>query len=181
MNFKKVRIVCYGFNYILYIVGLTRIGWEDIVDIVGACAGWFLGESLGLFHVIPGNIAAQGFNLLKTFLFALGKEMCVAGYFTLNTCASEFFHRNFFTKYGFYHFRAGDKHLGYFIYHKNKVGQCRRIHCPAGARPQYYTNLRNKPRGLGVAVKYFTIAGQRIHAFLNAGSTRIVDTNNRHF
>ena len=76
----------------------------------------------------------------------------------MSDCAAEFFGGNFLMGDGFDDFRAGHKHIGRVLYHKDKVGHRRRIHRAAGAGTHDHRYLRDHPRSHHVALKHLGIA-----------------------
>jgi len=74
-------------------------------------------------------------DLIETLAFTVGEEVGIAGYLRLHAGAAKFFHGNFLAEHGLHHFRAGDEHFGNLVDYENEVGQRRRIHGAAGARP----------------------------------------------
>ena len=105
--------------------------------------------------------------------------MGVARLFTVNPGATQFFHRNFFTQHGFDHFGTGNEHLGDVFHHEHEVGQRRRIDRTPGAGTQDHRDLRDHTAGEGVAEKDFAVTGQGVHSFLDTGTARVVDPDQR--
>mmetsp|Transcript_17924 Transcript_17924/g.42296 ORF Transcript_17924/g.42296 Transcript_17924/m.42296 type:complete len:263 (+) Transcript_17924:1307-2095(+) len=77
----------------------------------------------------------------------------------------------------FDHFRSRDKHVTSVFDHEDKICHGRTVHGTAGTRPHNDRNLRNHPRRVDIELKHVGIATQTVHTFLNASSTRVVETN----
>ena len=88
--------------------------------------------------------------------------------------AAEFFLGDFFVSNGFYDIGTGNEHVAGLFDHYNEVGDGRRVHCAAGARPHNCRNLGNHTRSNGVSQKNIGVAGQRYYAFLNSRAAGVV-------
>ena len=76
-----------------------------------------------------------------------------------------------------HHLRAGDEHVRGLLDHHHEVGDRRRIHRTAGARPHHQRDLRNHAGGAHVAGEDVGVSGQRDHALLDPRAARVVDSD----
>ena len=97
-----------------------------------------------------------------------------AGGFVVRHRAAELLFRDVFVRDRLDHVRPGDEHVGSLVHHQNEIGDGRRIHRAARARPHDRGNLRHHSAVQSVAQKNVGVAGQRHHAFLNARAAGIV-------
>ena len=97
----------------------------------------------------------------------------------VHTRTAKVFLTNILACHSFHYFRPSKKHIAYSFEHDNKVGQCGTIYCTTCTRTANTGNLRNHTACLNVALENLTKAGQSINAFLNACTTRIVQTDTR--
>ena len=74
---------------------------------------------------------------------------------------------------------AGDKHIRGVFDHENKIGHGRRIHRAARAWPHDHGNLGDNARGHDISLKDIGIPGQGINAFLDTGTARVIEADNR--
>jgi len=102
-----------------------------------------------------------------------------ATFFVVGHRAAKLLLGDFLVRDGFDDVGAGDEHVGIVAGHKNKVGDRRRIDGAAGARAHDGADLRNDAARERVAQKYFGVARERHHAFLNARAAGIVEADNR--
>src|SRR5579863_2629997 len=100
-----------------------------------------------------------------------------AGGFVVRDGTAELVFGDVFHGHGLDHVGAGDENVRSFVDHEHEVGDGRRIHSAARARPHYGGNLRHDSAIQRVAQEYVGVAGQRHHAFLNAGAAGIVEAD----
>ncbi len=91
--------------------------------------------------------------------------------------ASEFFKSNIFAGHGFNNVGSGNEHVGGLIHHHNKVSDRRGIHGASGARTHDQGNLGDHPRGHYVSRENFTVKSKCHNAFLDACTTRVIQTD----
>ena len=73
---------------------------------------------------------------------------------------------------------ARDIHIGRIPNHEDKVRYRRGIHRPAGARAHNHGDLRNDTRGQNVALENLCVPSQRINAFLDSRTPRVIQSYN---
>src|SRR5512134_1072409 len=78
---------------------------------------------------------------------------------------------------GFHHFGTGYKHMGSVFDHENKIGHGWRINSTSRAGPQDYRDLWDHPRSEHIALKYFSVARERRHPFLDARAAGVIQAN----
>ena len=93
--------------------------------------------------------------------------------------AAELFLGDFLMGHGLDDVGPGDEHVGGLVHHQDKVGNGGRIDRAAGAGAHDGGDLRNHAGGQRVAQEDIGIAGQREHAFLNAGAAGVVEPDQR--
>ncbi len=130
-----------------------------------------------VFHVVLRQIRKQFAGQVERIGFAIGGEVTDAGYLGMNRCAAQFLEGDLFMGDGFNHLRSGHEHIRRVAHHDNEIGKRRRVHCAARARSHDDANLGNHTRRQGVAQEYIGVAAQRYHAFLDARSAGVVQTD----
>ena len=78
-----------------------------------------------------------------------------------------------------HHLRTCQEHVTRVLHHQGEVGQSRGVNSTTGARTKDTGYLGYHTRGQNVALKNLGIACKSVHGFLNTGTTRVVDTDNR--
>ena len=76
-------------------------------------------------------------------------------------------------------FGPGDEHVRRAAHHVDEVGDRRRIHRAAGARPEDRRDLRHDAGGERVAQEDVGVAAERDDAFLDARAARVVEADHR--
>ncbi len=102
-----------------------------------------------------------------------------AGSFVVRSRAAQLVFGDFFMRHRLDHVRPGDEHVRGLVDHQNEVGDRRRIHGAARARPHDGRDLRHHAAVERVAQKNVGVAGQRHHAFLNASAARVIQADDR--
>ena len=162
-----------------HVIRLAHVVRDDVVDFIRLLG--FLGRhGFRFLAVVARDIGKQFLDLGEAFLFGLGVEMGVARDFGMGAGTAKVFLRDFFAQYRLDDFRSGNEHLGNLVHHENEVCQGRGIYSTAGARAEDYRKLRDDPRCLGVTVEDFPVTGQSADPFLDTGSPRVVDADQRH-
>ncbi len=75
------------------------------------------------------------------------------------------------------HIGSRDKQIGRVIDHEREVGQGRTVHGSAGARAHDQRDLRHHAAREHIPLKDVRVAGQRLHALLDARTARVVQTD----
>src|SRR4051794_19933203 len=75
---------------------------------------------------------------------------------------------------------TGDKHVRSVANHEYEVGDCGGVNCASGAWTHDEGKLRNDSRRHHVTLEYLSVATQRINSFVNTGTARVVQTNDRY-
>jgi len=79
-----------------------------------------------------------------------------------------------FVGYGFDDVWSGNKHVGSFFHHEDKIRDCGGVNGSTGAWPHDGRYLRHHPGGHNISVKDVGIPAQGIDAFLNTCPTGVV-------
>ncbi len=74
---------------------------------------------------------------------------------------------------------TGHEHVARALHHHREVGDGRRVHRPAGARPHDRGDLRDDARRERVAEEDVRVAGERHDAFLDPRAARVVQPDDR--
>ena len=69
----------------------------------------------------------------------------------------------------------GEKHVGRVAHHDHDIGDGRRVHGAAGARAEDERDLRHLTRRQDIFEKDVGVAGEGVHALLDAGAAGIVE------
>ncbi len=75
--------------------------------------------------------------------------------------------------------RSGDEHVRGLLDHEDEVGERRRVHGAAGARPEDDADLRDDARGADVPEEHAAVGLERDDALLDAGSRSVVEPDDR--
>ena len=105
--------------------------------------------------------------------------MRVAGHLAVYPGAAQLLHRDLLAEHGLDHFGPRDEHFRYVLDDEHEVGQGGRIDGSAGAGTQNHRNLRDHAARKRIAEENLAVARQRVDPFLNAGSARVVDSDQR--
>ena len=167
---------------VLDVVGLLRIfGNERSSSDSSRRSGEIAGGAPrgGIVEIVGRQEAEQLADHGQAIGVVAGNEMRDAAVVVVGHGAAQFLLGDFFVRDGLDHVGPGDEHVGSVARHENKIGDRRRIHGAACARPHDGADLRNHAAGKRVAQKNIGITGQRSHAFLNARAAGIVEANHR--
>src|SRR5215203_2344312 len=77
------------------------------------------------------------------------------------------------------HIRSGNKHVGRVFDHDVEISDRGTVDCATSTRPHDATDLRHNTARERVAEENIRVASKAHDAFLNACSTRIIQTDNR--
>ncbi len=93
--------------------------------------------------------------------------------------AAQALHGHVLVGHGPDHLGAGDEHVARALRHEHEVGDRRRVHRAARARPQDRRDLRHHAGGDRVAEEDVGVARERHDALLDAGAARVVEPDDR--
>ena len=180
MHFEHLTIVNDGGNDLVHVVGLIgRLGDDFVQRILHAVDGIGAFDARSLLHIVLGNVAEQLTNHCDSFVLVLGSKMCNARLGGVNRCTAELLLIDNFAQYFLDNLRAGEEHVGRVLDHQHEVGEGRRIDRTAGAGTHDAGDLRNDTRCKNITLEDLAKACHRSDAFLNAGTTRVVETDER--
>ena len=77
------------------------------------------------------------------------------------------------------HLWTGDKHITCLLNHDCEIGKGRRIYSPPGTGSHDNRYLRDDPGTPDISFEYLSVAAQAYYAFLNPGTSRILQSDNR--
>ena len=94
--------------------------------------------------------------------------------------AAELFHADVFAGHRLDDVGAGDEHLRGLVDHDDEVGEGGGVHGATGGGAHDDRDLRDDARRGGVQAEDLAVLAERDDTFLNAGSARIEDADDRH-
>ena len=137
-----------------------------------------MGQAGGFFQVVRGQEAEQALADLDGLLVVLGDEVNHAGVRHVRIGAAECLGGDLLAGDLLDDLGPGDEHLG-LAGHDDEVGQGRRVGRAAGAGPADQGDLGDGPGKFDIGEEDPAVARKRVDAFLDAGSARIVDEDER--
>ena len=177
-HLEELALVDQRLDHVAHIVGHGRIARNDRSDVVLRQRSR-RSDLLGLGRIVHRNHRDQLAYLHEALVLALGEEMRVAGHLAVYPGAAQLLHRDLLAEHGLDHFGPRDEHLRYVLDDEHEVGQGGRIDGSAGAGTQNHRNLRDHAARKRIAEENLAVARQRVDPFLNAGSARVVDSDQR--
>ena len=93
--------------------------------------------------------------------------------------AAELLLRHLLVRHGPHDVGSGHEHVARALHHDDEVGDRRRVHGAAGARPHDRGDLRDDTGRERVAKEDVGVAAERQHAFLNARAAGVVEPDDR--
>mmetsp|Transcript_60022 Transcript_60022/g.123245 ORF Transcript_60022/g.123245 Transcript_60022/m.123245 type:complete len:503 (-) Transcript_60022:259-1767(-) len=93
--------------------------------------------------------------------------------------AAQLLLRNIFLRDGLDHVGARHEHVRGVFHHEDEIGHSGGVHCPASTGTHDHAQLGNHARSLHVLVEHVRVSSQRVHAFLDARTTRVVEADDR--
>ena len=107
----------------------------------------------------------------------MGEEVGDAGFRVVGHGSAELVFGDLFVGDGLDDFRAGDEHVRGVLDHEDEVGDGGGVDRASGAGAHDGGDLRDDARRENVAQKDVGVTGERHHAFLNARSAGVVETD----
>ena len=96
----------------------------------------------------------------------------------MNLGAAELLYGHILARNSLHHLGSCQEHVAVLLGHHDEVGQCRAVDSTTGAGTEDGANLRHHAASQDITLKNLSIACQRVAAFLNTGSARVVQTDN---
>ena len=178
--FEKVLVVQHRFDNIFDVVRHIGVfGNNGLKCFYLAMNIIRTGGKGSILHIVGRQEAQQLANTHQSFLFIITHKVSDTTLGTVSISATQFFFSYLFIGHRLYHIGTGNKHVALLFHHKDKVGQCRRVAGTTRTRTQDGRNLRNNTRSDGVLIEDRCITGKTVHTFLNTGTARIIQCNNR--
>jgi hypothetical protein len=128
----------------------------------------------------PAERQSRHLDLVDGVRVVFAGKLGHTAFFVVGHGAAQVFEVDLFAGDRLDHLGTGDEHVAGVFDHENKIGHGRRIDRAAGRGAHDGRNLGNHAGGHRVAVKDLAVAGQGIHAFLDAGAARIVEADEGH-
>ena len=180
MHFEHLAIVNNRCDDLIHIVGLVgRLGDDLVQRILHTVDGIGAFDARSLLHVVLWDIAEQLTNHCNGFILIFGSKMSYARLGGMNRCTTELLLVNNFAQHFLNDLGTGEEHIGRVLDHQHEVGEGRRIDRTAGTGTHNAGDLRNDTRCKDVAFEYLTKTCHRSNTLLNAGTTRVIETDER--
>src|SRR5574344_1595033 len=132
-----------------------------------------------ILEVIARQEAQKLLDDLHRVFIVLRHEMNVAGDGSVRVRRRELVEGRFFARRGLDHFRTADEHIRILLELDAEVHQRGAVCGAACAGTGDERDLRNEARGEHVLAEHLTVAGEALHAFLDARSARVVHADDR--
>ena len=180
LHLEEVAVVDHAVDHVLDVVGQVRLGGNQRVELfVGAIDRIGAGLARRIFEIVRRHEAEQLANHAEAFGVVVRQEVRHARLLVVRHGAAEFVFRDLFVRDRLDDVRAGDEHVRGLVDHQDEVGHGRRVDRAAGARAHDGRDLRHHARRQDVAQEDVGVAGERLHAFLNARATGVVQPDHR--
>ena len=180
MHFEKVAVVDNRVDDLEHVVGLVRRdGHQGVQRLVGAVHRIARLHSRRIINVVTWQKREQFANQPQTVAVVIDHEVGDPALLVVRHRAAELLHRHLLVRHGADDIGAGHEHVARAAHHDGEVGDGRRVHGPAGARPHDGGDLRDDPGRKRVAQKDVGVARQRDDALLDARAPRVVETDDR--
>src|SRR5699024_4379976 len=182
LDFHVLAVIGQGLDNVAYIIRLGRRIRNDLIQLEVISGDLIL--EVGVFNrclvaVIGRKVSDQGVNPVQRLFIAGCGVVAVASIGHVGCCATEFFLGDFFAGDGLDDVWAGDEHLGLFFHHDNEVGQGRGVSVTTCAGAHDDRDLWDYAGGLDVLVEGLSDPVQGDGAFLDAGASAFIKTNQR--
>src|SRR3954454_11745523 len=116
---------------------------------------------------------------MQTFRLGIVHEVGDTRSAAVRVGAAQLVEAHLFMGYRLYHIGPGDEHVAQVPNHEDEVGDRRAVYGTTGAGPEDHRDLRYHTGHQGVPQKDVGVAPERNHTFLNPGTARIVQPNDR--
>jgi len=129
--------------------------------------------------VVGGEEAEQVLDVVQATLLV---RRHVGGHTRLGGVAAgtaQFLERDLFAGDGLHHVGSRDEHVRCLVDHEDEVGHGRGVDRPSGGRAHDGADLGHHPAGHRVAVEDVAVAGQGVHALLDAGPAGVAHAHHR--
>src|ERR1035437_868234 len=128
-------------------------------------------------HIVRRNEAEQRADSRDALELAGAREVGHAAHLAVRLGAAELLHRDVLVRHCLHDVRARHEHERRAAHHEGEVGDRRRVHRPARARPENRRDLRNDAGRERVAQEDFGVAAEGNHALLNTRPAGVVETD----
>ena len=179
MDFHPAVIIDYFPNHIVHIVRRIRIGGYYGVQFRAGFIPRVVVLCGSIFFAILGHIAHQLPNHLEAGRVIGRSKMGHTTFRAVRARAAQLLAGYLLVRYGLNHVRTCHKHVARIFHHEHEIGQRRAVHRTPGTRTHDGADLGHHPAGLYVAVKDISIAPKRNHPLLDAGSSAIIQADDR--
>ena len=180
VNLEQVAVVDHRADHVLHVVGLAALGRHHRVELGDLAIDRVVGgPERGILGVVRGQKPQQLPRLCEARAIVGRHEVADAALRGVALGAAELLLGDVFVGHGADHFRTGDEHVARLLDHQDEVGDGRRVHGAARARTEDAADLRDDAARQRVAQKDVGVAGERLHALLDARAARIVESDHR--
>ena len=179
-NLEEVLMVADWLDDILDVIRDVWIRRNDTFEFV-TFASDLVGHRVDrrILHVVVRQEADEFADSHEALLVAVAHELAHARLGRVNVGSTEGLLVALLLSDLLHHVRTCDEHLSFFAHHEDEVGQCWRIARAACAWAHDGTDLRDHARSLHIAVEDVAEARERLDAFLDTCTTRVVETDDR--
>ena len=130
-------------------------------------------------HVVRRQVGQQLAGELQAVVLVFGLVVRHPGLGVVRVRAAEFLEADLLAGHRLDHVRSGDEHVRGLVHHQREVGDRRRVHRAARARPHDQGDLRDHAGREHVPVEDLGEQPERDHALLDPGPAAVVDADHR--
>ena len=167
---------------VTHVVGLTRRGRHQVRDRTGRILILGIGNVLVLWGrnlARRRQVVEQRAHVVDRLFLGVSHVVGHARLEVVDRRATQLIKRDLLTRRRGDDIRASHKHVRVLARHHNEIGQSRLVDRTARAGTQNDRNLGNQTRGLTRLLEDTTVLGERDDTFLDTGTTRILNADNR--
>ena len=158
-----------------HVVGFVGVVGDDVVERILQARDRIVADGQrSILHVVLRHVGDELADQLDALLLGIDGELRHARLGGVHRGTAQLLLRHVLARHGLYDLRAGEEHVRGLLLHDDEVGQGGRINGTAGAGAEDGRNLRDDARRHHVALEDVGIAGQRVHAFLDTRTARVV-------
>ncbi|ENN89690.1 hypothetical protein RHSP_69692 [Rhizobium freirei PRF 81] len=180
LQLEEFALIGKGVDQLLHVIRLVgAVGNERVEPIFQPRRVVVESPDRRLLAIVQRQEVEEQPDMLQRLDIILEGAVGNRGFRGVGACAAELFGRDDLVRYRLHYVRAGDEHVGGIAHHEDEIRHGRRIDGTTRARPHDDGNLRYDAGGLDIALEHLSIAGKRIHAFLNARAAGIIEADDR--
>ena len=179
-HFKEILVIHNRLYNILNVIRNVRVFRNHSLKFFWLTSGIIRTRNKrSILHIIGRQEAEQFAYGQHGFFFSVTHEVSNATLTAMCIGSTQFFLVHFFMRNRFHYIRPCDEHMTFLFHHKNKIRQCRWITGTAGTWTQNSWDLRDHPGSNRILIENRSISWQTADTFLNTGTSRVIQSNNR--